>query len=328
MKITNTYLKRWWAPALIALLAAAGCGRDLPDDSDPAPVIEPEVEDVTDSPTDDDSIVEPPEDVDLPVDPAEPSAALTLDHNPPGELMKLDPGDLGTARNNGALGVTDPSVVSPLMRFPIERGPAFLNSQIFMFGGGGYDAGGGEVYSNTNVGQENNPQNFDYPWFDNFCEVRTRGNGLCAAGSGHQGQDIRAASCENGSNIGVAPEDGFVRRIGSTHLVEIYGDSGLVYKFLHMDRPLEPGIVKNARVTRGQPLGRVSNKTGVTSRSTTVHIHFEIWHGTAQGMVNTGAGPLPPYSSLVESYLDLVEANPDQFDPVPPPANVGECLRP
>jgi len=269
--------------------------------------------------------VQPPDEEPLPVDPAleEPAPSPpSLDHGAPGALQDK------TARFEGSVGVTDPSVVSPLMRFPVQNGPAFLNSQIFMFGGGGYNYGGGEVYNNPNVGQENDARNFNYPWKDNFCEVRTRGNGLCAAGVGHQGQDIRPASCDNGANLAVAPEDGFIRRIGETHLVEIYGDSGVVYKFLHIDRPLEPGIVKNARVVKGQPIGRISNKTGVTSRSTTVHLHFEIWHGTASGGVNYGVGPMPPYTSLVESYLDLIEANPDQFDPVAPPANVSECLAP
>lgn len=246
----------------------------------------------------------------------------SLPHDPPGDLQEK------TARFETSLGVTDPSVVSPMMRFPVQSGPAFLNSQIFMFGGGGYNYGGGEVYANPNTGQENDPANFDYPWRDNFCEVRTRSNGLCAAGVGHHGQDIRPATCDNGANLAVAPEDGFVRRVGATHLLEIYGDSGLVYKFLHLDRPLEPGIFKDARVASGQPLGKISNKTGSVSRSTTVHLHFEIWHGLASGGVNLGAGPLPPYSSLVEAYLDLIDDNPDQFDPVTPPADVHECLTP
>ena len=268
---------------------------------------------------DDDDVSPPPVD-DTPPPPGGDSPSLP--HSAPGLLQEK------TARFETSFGVTDPSVVAPTMRFPVQRGPAFLNSQIFMFGGGGYNYGGGEVYPNPNTGQENDPANFDYPWRDNFCEVRTRGNGLCAAGVGHHGQDIRPATCDNGANLAVAPEDGFVRRIGETHLVEIYGDSGLVYKYLHIDRPLEPGIVKDARVVKGQPIGKISNKTGSVSRSTTVHLHFEIWHGLASGGVNHGVGPLPPYSSLVEAYLDLIDDNPDQFDPVPPPADVQECRTP
>ncbi len=292
-------------------LAIAGCDFPADSGSSPQPVESDDAaEDANPAPS-------PAED-DVPT----PSQPVSLPHGAPGALQEK------TARFEASLGVTDASVVAPLMRFPVQSGPAFLNSQIFMFGGGGYNYGGGEVYENPNTGQENDPVNFDYPWRDNFCEVRTRSNGLCAAGVGHHGQDIRPATCDNGANLAVAPEDGFVRRVGATHLVEIYGDSGLVYKFLHLDRPLEPGIAKDARVVRGQPIGRISNKTGAVSRSTTVHLHFEIWHGLASGGVNLGAGPLPPYSSLVEAYLDLVDDNPDQFDPVLPPADVQECRTP
>ena len=34
-----------------------------------------------------------------------------------------------------------------------------------------------------------------YPWRDNFCEARSFQVGQCAAGFGHQGQDIRPAPC-------------------------------------------------------------------------------------------------------------------------------------
>ncbi len=279
------------------------------------------------TPPDDDT---PPADGDDDVPPpVEDDDEIEFEHGAPGELLLLEPeGNLGSARFNGVFGVTDDSVVAPGIRFPLETGPAFLNSQIFGYGGGGYDYGGGEVYENPNVGQENDARNFEYPWYDNFCEVRSHTLGMCEAGVGHQGQDIRPATCENGAFFAVAPEDGYVRRVGETHLLEIYGDSGLVYKYLHLDRPLEPGIELNERVTRGQRLGKISNKTGATSRSTTVHLHFEIWHGTASGGVNTGAGPLPPYTSLVEAYLDLIEEHPDQFDPVPPPSDVQECREP
>ena len=99
-------------------------------------------------------------------------------------------------------------------------------------------------------------RNYIYPWYDNFCEVRPDNNGKCAAGVGHRGQDIRPKTCDNGEVFAVAPEDGYVRMVGETHLVEIFGDSGLVYKYLHIDRPLGARhYVKDARVTRGQRIG-------------------------------------------------------------------------
>ena len=324
MKLIREHLTWFAGAAALALLA--GCGRDLPSGGSSNGGGAPEEPPIVDDPPADPPA--PPPAADPPADPPPAPAGPTLDHRPPGELLLLQPDDRGTARNNGKIGVTDASVVAPLMRFPVERGPAFLNSQIFMFGGGGYNAGGGEVYTNPNVGQENDVANYTYPWYDNFCEVRNGANGLCAAGSGHHGQDIRPATCDNGAFMAVATEDGYIRRVGQTHLVELYGDSGLVYKYLHIDRPLPAGIVKNARVTKGQPIGKISNKTGATSRLTTVHLHFEIWHGAAAGAVNYGAGPQPPYTSLVESYLDLIDANPDQYDPVPPPSSVSACREP
>ncbi|MEM9014965.1 MAG: M23 family metallopeptidase [Pseudomonadota bacterium] len=316
-----------------AVILMTGCGREFPSGDDAeAPVSPTPAESDEPAPSEPETPSPqpsgPPTEDPPPSEPAPEPAGVTLPHNSPGTLLLRQPGDIGTARNFGKFGVTDPSVVAPLMRFPIDRGPAFLNSQIFMFGGGGYNAGGGEVHNNGNVGQENDARNFQYPWYDNFCEVRNWGNDLCGVGTGHRGQDIRPATCENGAFMVVAPEAGYVRRIGDTHLVEIYGDSGLVYRMLHIDRPLAAGIVKDARVTAGQVIGPVSNKTGSTSRSTTVHLHFEIWHGLANGLVNIGAGPLPPYTSLVEAYLDLMEDHPEQFDPVPPPANVAACRAP
>ncbi len=37
--------------------------------------------------------------------------------------------------------------------------------------------------------------NYSYPWQDNFCETRDFQAGQCPGGFGHQGQDIRPATC-------------------------------------------------------------------------------------------------------------------------------------
>ena len=42
---------------------------------------------------------------------------------------------------------------------------------------------------------EGDPGNYSYPWRDNFCERRSFYVGQCPGGLGHQGQDIRPASC-------------------------------------------------------------------------------------------------------------------------------------
>jgi len=245
---------------LIAFLFARYAGDAPAPSGDTGEVVEPAdppdpfVEEEEETPP---PVVEEEEET-PPPPPAAPSLPVNW-HMPPGDLLD------GSSTTRGDSGVTDPSVVSPTMRFPVENGPAFPNSQIFGKGGGGYASGSWPGVP----GSENDAENFIYPWRDNYCEVRYGyDTELCPGGEAHLGQDIRPATCENAVHWAVAPEDGFVRRIGETHLVEIYGDSGLVYKFLHVDRPLAPGIVRDARVVRGQPIGPISNKTGATARQT------------------------------------------------------------
>ena len=106
-----------------------------------------------------------------------PSAASFADdfsYNPPGSLV---PGS-GEGR-------VDEKVYAPAMRFPIEEGPAFANSQVW--GIGGSEGPGGSQCSEGN---------FSYPWSDNYCETRSWDMPLCPSGIGHQGQDIRAATCD------------------------------------------------------------------------------------------------------------------------------------
>ena len=67
------------------------------------------------------------------------------------------------------------------IRFPLERAPTAIRSQ--SFGRKNSEAGRGV-----------------YPWRDNFCEARSFQVGQCAAGFGHQGQDIRPAPCPPNSN--------------------------------------------------------------------------------------------------------------------------------
>src|SRR5437870_12965528 len=119
------------------------------------------------------------------------------------------PGDIlpGTGfRRRG--GVADYTVYSKI-RFPLKDAPAFANSQSFMSWGnceatGRYGAGsvdGVRSYRCRVNGQklildESAADNYSYPWRDNFCETRNFYVGQCPAGLGHQGQDIRPASCK------------------------------------------------------------------------------------------------------------------------------------
>jgi len=245
----------------------------------------------------------------------------------------MSPGDLiaGTTLTRGSTGVTDNVRVAPNMRFPIETGPAFANSQIFMPGGFGY-VGGWEGPG----GHENARENFEYPWRDDYCEVRNdpkiHTNALCPGGRGHQGQDIRAQTCENAVFWAVAPEDGYISYVGSISF-NFRGDSGRKYRFMHVDLPPPDKDEYTAlaaegtfvRYAKGERIGLVSDLYTGGSRLTTVHIHFEIIDAAVVNGNMTGNQALPPYSSLVAAYERLVGDNPDQINPVTIPTDGSVC---
>lgn len=248
-----------------------------PDPVEPEPV---EPEPVEPEPVEPDPIPKPPA-----VEPA-------FSYHAPGSLTA-----------NSGLGSTDETVYAPDMVFPIKDAPAFPQSMVFQPGGFRYEG--------SLPGDECIPQNYEYPWRDNFCE-RGRPASFksesCPAGSGvHLGQDIRVgdgATCEamrrryrnNPQSITdykvVAAEDGVISGI-STYTVTLRAGPR-TYRYLHMNmRALQVSI--GDEVTAGEHLGYVSKDFGSTS--TTFHLHFVL-------KVNNGSGSVfvPPYTSLVESY--------------------------
>lgn len=204
------------------------------------------------------------------------SSALGADfsYNPPGKLVSGS----GTGR-------VDTKVYAPGMRFPIEKAPAYANSQVWGHGGSS-GPGGGQC----------DVENFSYPWWDNYCETRSWTMPLCPAGKGHQGQDIRAASCTKNVHSTVATTDGKISSIG-TYSVYLTGNDGTVYRYLHMG---SLAVATGQSVTKGQLMGKVSNEFGGTP--TTVHLHFDL----EQNVSGVGKVFVPPYMSLVESYQALV----------------------
>ena len=303
---------------------------DPDPDPDPAPQPEPDPE------------PEPEPDPQPEPDP-EP---LDFDHQPPGELLDTtidyqdgSPDQVGSSVHLAENGYTDTDVFAPDMRFPFRSGPAYANSQIMLpTRGAAYYPARGRDADDTIIdvwldgvryerpwGRQNEPGNFAYPWFDNFCEVRYSGNNRCSSGRGHQGQDIRPGSCTH-NHVVVAAADGELETL-SPLSVDLYADDevGTVYRYLHLDRPLlvdlEPGEV--IEVTKGQPIGFVSNISDneyPITRLTTVHLHFEIWAGSPGG-----AGPLPPYTSLVEAYRRLGAEDPANHEPLD---QIGNCSYP
>jgi murein DD-endopeptidase MepM/ murein hydrolase activator NlpD len=225
-----------------------------------------------------------------PAPPAEPEppvpTPVTWPHEPGGSLY---PGS--------GSGATDPTIWAPGMRFPMEAAPAYANSQVYGYGGFMAPGPGGQC----------DARNYSYPWRDNFCETRSWTNGMCPAGKGHQGQDIRPATCVKRVHWAVAAESGVVTSIGS-YSVFIRGDSGRLYRYLHLDRAHLVTILSEGQtVTRGQRIGRVSDDFG--GSATTIHLHFEIKAPVVSGS-DLGVIFVPTYSSLTDSYGRLLSVTP------------------
>ena len=264
---------RW--PVLATCLLLSACAPGGCSGTGPAPAPAPETPE-PDAPA-------PPQPEPEPEPEPEP---VTWPHEPAGALH---PG-------SGA-GATDTTLWAPGMRFPMEAAPAFANSQVYGYGG----------YAAPGPGGQCDPRNYAYPWRDNFCETRSWTNTMCPAGQGHQGQDIRPATCVKKVHWVVAAESGVVTSIGS-YSVFIAGDSGRIYRYLHMDPAGVNALIdEGQRVSRGQRLGQVSDAFG--GNATTIHLHFKIKAPVASGG-SSAVIFVPTYSSLVDSYQRLLTAAP------------------
>ncbi len=202
------------------------------------------------------------------------------------EFSYLPPGDLIEGSGDGRI---DDHVYAAGIRFPMEKTPAFANSQVYNAGGFLGPAGG-----------QCDDSNYSYPWRDNYCETRSWDMPLCPAGTGHQGQDIRAATCEKDVHWVVAATDGTITSIGS-YSVYLTAADGTRYDYLHMG---SVQVAVGEKVKRGQQLGRVSNEFGGTP--TSIHLHFNI----RQNVQGLGSVYVPPYLSLVAAYEVLVDSPP------------------
>ena len=226
-----------------------------------------------------------------------PMPAPTFTYDAPG---KLAPGS-GTGRD-------DSKVYAPGIRFPMESGPAYANSQVWGHGGNSGPKNSGQC----------DAENFSYPWHDNYCESRTWDMPLCPSGTGHQGQDIRAASCVKDVHWVVAVSDGTVTNVGS-YSVYITTADGTRFDYLHMSNV---AVKEGDTVKRGQRIGKVSNQFG--GEATTVHLHFNI----KQNVAGVGMVFVPTYMTLVESYDELLNPKPPVVDAGPPPAPTTEPTPP
>jgi hypothetical protein len=239
------------------------------------------------------------------------------------------PGDIipGTGfRRKG--GVADYTVYSRI-RFPIAEAPAFANSQSFMnwgnceatgrTGAGKLDGVGAyrcRVSGQTLISDESATANYSYPWRDNFCEHRNFYVGQCPGGLGHQGQDIRPASCKQriqGANRCepylhdvVAVRHGVVLRAPrqeALYVVVNAPNERIRVRYLHMlPRQFDAdGMLSGRAVREGEVIGKVGNFFK-RERATTYHLHFDLQVPTKYGWVFVN-----PYMTLVASYERLIQ---------------------
>jgi murein DD-endopeptidase MepM/ murein hydrolase activator NlpD len=247
----------------------------------------------------------PPEPVPDPTPTPEPTPEPTPDPTPdpaPGDPPLTDPnGDTFTFEPPGELltetgeGVKFDKIYAPGMRYPLEVAPSFPNSQVYM-NGGGSGPGGGQC----------DKVNYSYPWRDNFCEKRSWDTPVCPSAKGHQGQDIRPATCKKGIHWAVAAEAGQITSIGS-YTVTLTADSGIRYRYLHLKMDAL-AVALGDTVTRGQRIGLASNDFG--GAATTIHLHFEIKTTVAFPNGTSQIHFAPPYASLVDSYKRLLKGTP------------------
>ncbi len=198
-------------------------------------------------------------------------------------------------------GFADATVYRDNIEFPLE-GRAFLNSQVYRYGG--YYG-----YVNDMEGGQCNVANYAYPWQDTFCETRSRSQDLCPDG-GHEGLDIRPATCEKSVHWAVAVEDARVTDI-QRHWVTLQTDNGTIYNYLHLNMSaLE--VTEGQNVAQGQRIGLVSNdfyKSDGTSVATTIHLHFEMYENYVSSEEDDPLfTKVNPYQTLVAAYERKIDA--------------------
>ncbi len=235
-----------------------------------------------------------------------PAAVSTVfTYYPPGAFMRS-----GAKVKTGVIDYT----VYARIRFPMADAPAFANTQF--------------------ARSEGSPQNYLYPWHDNFCEPRAFFVGQCGSGLGHQGQDIRpaycrqrgpGARCEPYQHDVVAARDGMVMRAPGQQAIYVVANApnGRVrVRYLHMSpKQLDAdGMVSGRVVHEGEVIGKVGNYW-YREGATTYHLHFDLQVPTKYGWVFVS-----PYMTLVAAYerlikgrgVELREATP--IPPLPPVA--------
>jgi murein DD-endopeptidase MepM/ murein hydrolase activator NlpD len=207
---------------------------------------------------------------------------------------------VGDLLPNSGPGNVDTTIYRPDILFPLEDA-AFLNSQVYRYGGSQGSLNGME-------GGQCEASNYAYPWQDTFCESRSRSQIMCPDG-GHEGVDIRAATCipeTGGAHWAVAVEDGrIVGLADSKYTVKLQTEDGTIYRYLHLKMD-ELAISDGEYVVKGQRIGKVWNdfyNSAGEKVATTYHLHFEMYQNYAPDDVTEPVfDQVNPYMTLVNAY--------------------------
>ena len=242
---------------------------------------------------------EPPTPPDEP-EPAEPEEPADEDFLTDGEGRVFSYLPAGDVLPNSGPGYADTTIYRPDIVFPLEDA-AFLNSQVYRYGGS-------QGHINGMDGGQCNAANYEYPWQDTFCESRSRSQIMCPDG-GHEGNDIRAATCIPNSgqtHWAVAVENGRIVGLGgSKYTVKLLTDDGTLYRYMHLDMS-QLAVSDGEFVVKGQRIGKVWNDFFNSSGEqvpTTYHLHFEMYQNYApDGETDPVFDQVSPYMTLVNAY--------------------------
>jgi hypothetical protein len=224
-------------------------------------------------------------------------------YRPSGDIVA----NSGARRQGGRVDLTAYSQI----RFPLEKAPAFARSQ--------------------SVGRRK-PDERGYPWQDNFCEARSFQVGQCAAGIGHQGQDIRPGacmaqnsespdSCDPKQQAVVAVRDGVLIRSPKQQAATLQVNTRnehIRFRYMHMNPSSmdADGVLNGRQVAEGEKIGVASNYLDYPN-GTSLHLHFDVQVFTRDGWIWVN-----PYTTLISAYERLIRGRGRELgtDPAAPAA--------
>ena len=229
-------------------------------------------------------------------------------YRPSGEIVA----NSGSRKRRGRVDVTAYSQI----RFPLEKSPAFVRSQSF---------------------GKRRPGERGYPWQDNFCEARSFEVGQCAAGFGHQGQDIRPGACSplNSESPGscdpkqqaiVAVRDGVLIRSPKQQAATLQVNTRnehIRFRYMHMNPASmdADGVLNGREVAEGEKIGLASNYLDHPN-GTSLHLHFDVQVFTRDGWIWVN-----PYTTLISAYERLLRGRGRELGTDPAlPAAVAHAL--